>query len=202
MGGETGHSFYARPQVSGSTSHRMPESGAVQFWPKRVDGISVSCDRLNFPGGLIFGETFSHHESRKPKPLSIPPVNALITSPSNSGEDRKRKNSRGPEGEQQRNGKPNRTTENPQNRCLHSGKSYKPRVMDLIHEMVIIIFTQVLTKLELKLNMLSLMIGEHYIDKVTPLLRKTKIGESAAPSSPLGKGKAVMQDPLLPSKQL
>lgn len=74
--------------------------------------------------------------------------------------------------------------------------------MDLIHEMVIVLFPQVLTMLELKLNMSSLMIGEHYIAKVTQLLRKRNNMELSAPSNPLGKGKIVMQNPLLSPKPL
>lgn len=46
--------------------------------------------------------------------------------------------------------------------------------MELIHELVIILSPQELSKLELKLNLPNLMIGEHFIAKLTSLSSKRK----------------------------
>lgn len=59
----------------------------------------------------------------------------------------------------------------------------------LIHEIVIVFLPQELTKLESRLNLPNLMIGEHFIAKLSSFSVKRKAREMAETSNPLGKGK-------------
>lgn len=46
--------------------------------------------------------------------------------------------------------------------------------VDIIHEIVIVLLPQELSKLEVGLNLSNLMIGEHFNAKITPLSKKRK----------------------------
>lgn len=73
--------------------------------------------------------------------------------------------------------------------------------IDLIHEMVIIQLLQELSNLEIKLNLPNLIIGERFIDKISPLLRK-KNPIDDRDLQPQGKEKKVLLEISLTPKQM
>lgn len=83
----------------------------------------------------------------------------------------------------------------------HPGKTCKPRLEGILHEMVIVLLLQYLSKVELRLGLPNPMIGEYYKAKILRLTKKRNALELSF-SDPLGKGKLVLIENPQPPKAM
>lgn len=81
------------------------------------------------------------------------------------------------ESQKQRNGGSTSQTQDSNTGALTLESQVNLEFTKIIHEMVIILMPQQMSKLELRLNFPNLMIGEHFYVRIAPLARKRKAQE-------------------------